>query len=154
MGTVIAFETGAVAQLQRRVAQAEEDNRDLPAFACGHSGATAAIHNAVLSAIVAEGLNHLLHVVTRQWPDILRVDAISLALYIGDKGARADIADVQFVERRVIEKATACIDDVVLRDCERGHPLFGPASEFICAEALIRLENDAPLPGFLGDSLA
>lgn len=177
MGTVIDFETGAVAQLQRRVAQAEEDNRDLLAFARGHSGATEAIHDAVLAAIAAEGLDHLLHIVTQQWPDILGVDAVSLALYVGEKGIRADVAGMQFIERRLIEKATKDIEGVVLRHCEQGHPLFGPASEFIRAEALVRLENDSPLPsgllalgqresqsmetregaellGFLGDSLA
>ncbi|QLC21103.1 DUF484 family protein [Parasphingopyxis sp. CP4] len=177
MGTVIDFETGAVAQLQRRVAEAEEENSDLLAFARGHSGATEAIHNAVLAAISAEGLDHLLHIVTQQWPDILGVDAVSLALYVGETGLRADNSGMQFVERRLIEKAANTVSGVVLRDCESGHPLFGPAAEFMRAEALIRLENDAPLPsgilalgqregqniethhgaellGFLGDSLA
>ena len=177
MGTVIDFETGAVAQLQRRVAQAEEDNRDLLAFARGHSGATAAIHKSVLAAIDAEGLDHLLHIVTQQWPDMLGVDAVSLALYVGDKGIRADISGMQFVERRLIEKAAADVDGVVLRDCDKGHPLLGPAAEFVRAEALVRINNDAPLPsgllalgqrenqnmethegaellGFLGESLA
>lgn len=149
MGTVIDFETGAVAQLQRRVAQAEEDNRDLLAFARGHSGATRAIHDAVLAAIAADGLDHLLHIVTQQWPDILGVDAVSLALHVGDKGVRADIAGMQFVEHRLIERAAADLSGVVLRDCEKGHPLFGPAAEFVRAEALIRLDNDAPLPSGL-----
>jgi uncharacterized protein YigA (DUF484 family) len=177
MGTVIDFETGAVAQLQRRVAQAEEDNRDLLAFARGHSGATAAIHQAVLAAIEAEGLDHLLHIVTQQWPDILGVDAVSLALYVGDRGVRADVSGMQFVERRIIEKAAEDVEGVLLRECEQGHPLFGPASELVKAEALVRLDNVSPLPsgllalgqresqgmetrhgaellGFLGDSLA
>ena len=177
MGTIIDFETGAVAQLQKRVAQAEEDNSDLLAFARGHSGATQDIHNAVLAAISADGLDHLLHIVTQQWPDILGVDAISLALYVGDTGLRADNSGMQFVERRLIENASNSISGVVLRDCETGHPLFGPAAEYMRAEALIRLDNAAPLPsgllalgqresqniqthhgaellGFLGDSLA
>jgi uncharacterized protein YigA (DUF484 family) len=34
----------------------------------------------------------------------------------------------------------------VLRGVERGHPLFGPASALIRAEALIRLDAPAPLP--------
>ena len=106
MGTVIDFETGAVAQLQKRVAQAEEENSDLLAFARGHSGATQDIHSAVLAAISAEGLDHLLHIVTQQWPDILGVDAVSLALYVGDTGLRADNSGMQFVERRLIENAS------------------------------------------------
>lgn len=149
MGTVMDFETGAVAQLQRRVAQAEEDNRGLLAFARGHSDTTAAIHDAVLAAIAAEGLDHLLHIVTQQWPDILGVDAVSLALYVGESGERADISAMQFVERRLIEKAAMDINGVVLRDCNRGHPLFGPASDYIRAEALVRLDNAQPLPSGL-----
>jgi hypothetical protein len=149
MGTVIDFETGAVAHLQRRVAQAEEDNRDLLAFAHGHSGATAAIHSAVLAAIEADGLDHLLHIVTQQWPDILGVDAVSLALYVGDRGVRADISGMQFVERQIIEKTAGEIEGVLLRACEKGHPLFGPSSALVQAEALVRLDNAAPLPSGL-----
>lgn len=177
MGTVIDFETGAVAQLKARAQRAEEDNQDLLAFARGHSGATAAIHISVLAAIEAEGLDHLIHIVTQNWPDMLGVDAVSLALYVGDTAIRADASGMQFVERRLVERATEQIDGVLLRSAERGHPLFGPASELIRAEALVRLDNDPPLPsgllalgqresqgmetrhgaellGFLGDSLA
>ncbi len=149
MGTVIDFETGAVASLQERVAQAEEDRQDLLAFARGHSGATEAIHAAVLMAIEAEGLDHLLHIVTQQWPERLGVDAVALALYAGDTAIRADISGMQFVERKLIEKAACDIEGVVLRNTELGHPLFGPAAETVRAEALIRLDNAAPLPSGL-----
>ncbi|NNC71598.1 MAG: DUF484 family protein [Sphingomonadaceae bacterium] len=149
MGTVIDFETGAVAQLRERVAQAEEDRQDLLAFAQGHSGATEAIHAAVLMAIEAEGLDHLLHIVTQQWPDMLGVDAVALALYVGDTAIRADISGMQFIERKLIEKAALDIEGVVLRSADRGHPLFGPAADTVRAEALIRIDNDAPMPSGL-----
>ena len=149
MGTVIDFETGAVAELQKRVAQAEEDRQDLLAFGQGHSGATEAIHAAVLMAIEAEGLDHLLHIVTQQWHDVLGVDAVALALYVGDTGIRADISGMQFVERRLVEKAVGDLGGVVLRSAGKGHPLFGPAAEQIRGEALIRLDNKSPLPSGL-----
>jgi uncharacterized protein YigA (DUF484 family) len=149
MGTVIDFETGAVAQLQRRVARAEEDSRDLLAFARGHSGATAAIHRAVLAVMDAKGLDHLLHIVTQQWPAMLGVDIVSLALYVGDWGVQADQAGMQFIERRLVEKATADIEGVILRQAERGHPLFGASADVIRAEALVKISNEAPLPSGL-----
>ncbi|MBC7987618.1 MAG: DUF484 family protein [Sphingomonadaceae bacterium] len=149
MGQVIDFENGAVAQLKRRVAQAEEDNQDLLAFARGHSGAVSSIHAAVLAAIEAEGLDHLIHIVTQQWPDMLGVDAVSLALYVEDTAFRADLAGMQFVERRLVERSAGQIRGVLLRKVGRGHPLFGPASALIRAEALVRLENDPPLPSGL-----
>jgi uncharacterized protein YigA (DUF484 family) len=106
----------------------------------------AAIHEAVLAALDAEGFDHLIHVLTQEWPQILGLDGIALALFADDKAIRADAAGLQFVERRVIERAIAGIDGVVLRDVGRGHPLFGPASDLIRAEALIRLDGVAPLP--------
>lgn len=146
MGTVIDFEGGAVASLKRRVAEVEEANQDLIAFARGHSGAVSAIHAAALAALDAEGLDHLIHVVTQLWPDLLGLDAVAMALFVGDKGVRADASGLQFVDRRLIERSIEGIEGVLLRDVERGHPLFGPASELIRAEALVRLESAPPLP--------
>lgn len=146
MGRVIDFENGAVASLKRRVAEVEEANQDLIAFARGHSGAVSSIHAAVLAAMDAEGLDHLIHVVTQLWPDLLGLDAVAVALFVEDRGLRADAAGLQFVDRRMIERSIAGIDGVLLRAVERGHPLFGPASELIRAEALVRLDSPAPLP--------
>ena len=149
MGKLIDFEHGAVASLRRRVAEVEEANQDLIAFARGHSGAVSAIHEAVLAAVDAEGLDHLIHIVTQLWPDLLGLDAVAVALFVGDKGLRADASGLQFVDRRLIERSIEGIDGVLLRGVEKGHPLFGPASELIRAEALIRLESAPPLPSGL-----
>ncbi|SNS32739.1 hypothetical protein SAMN06295912_104150 [Sphingomonas laterariae] len=149
MGTLVDFEGHAMASLRRRVAEVEEANQDLIAFARGHSGAVAAIHQAVLAALDAEGLDHLIHIITQTWPHMLGLDAISLALFVEDRAMRADASGMQFVERRMIERSIADIDGVMLRGVERGHPLFGPASDLIRAEALIRLNGAPPLPSGL-----
>ncbi|MBV9843041.1 MAG: DUF484 family protein [Sphingomonadaceae bacterium] len=149
MGSVISFEDRAVASLRRRVAEVEEANQDLIAFARGHSGAVSSIHAAVLAAIEAEGFDHLVHIVTQQWPDTLGLDAVAIALYVGDQGMRADHGGMQFVDRKLIERATEGVEGVVLRGVGRGHPLFGEASDLIRAEALIRLDNPSPLPSGL-----
>ena len=149
MGTVINFEDRAVANLRARVAAAEEANQDLIAFARGHSGAVASIHAAVLAAVEAEGFDHLIHIVTQEWPQILGLDAVAVALFVGDKGMRADASGLQFVDPRVIRRSISGFDGVVLRGVKRGHPLFGPACDLIRAEALVRLDSEAPLPSGL-----
>jgi hypothetical protein len=149
MGKVINFEDRAVARLQARVAAAEEANQDLIAFARGHSGAVLSIHEAVLAAIEAEGFDHLIHIVTQEWPQILGLDAVAVALFVADKGVRADASGLQFVDARVIQRTLDGLEGVVLRGVERGHPLFGPACELIRAEALIRLQSEPPLPSGL-----
>ncbi len=149
MGKVINFEDRALATLRARVAAAEEANQDLIAFARGHSGAVASIHEAVLAAVEAEGFDHLIHIITQDWPQILGLDAVAVALYAGDKGMRADASGLQFVDPRVIERSLAGFEGVVLRGVKRGHPLFGPACSLIRAEALVRLDSDPPLPSGL-----
>lgn len=146
MAQLIDFESSGVASLRRRVAEVEEANQDLIAFARGHSGAVSAIHEAALAAVDADGLDHLVHVVTQCWPDILGLDAVAFALFAGDHAIRADCTGLHPVERRIVERSLDGVGAVVLRGVERGHPLFGPASDLIRAEALIRLEGPAPLP--------
>ena len=146
MGSVISFEERAVAQLRQRLGAAEEANQDLIAFARGHSGATASIHEAVLAAMDADGFDALLHVITQEWPLILGLDAVVLALVVGKEGFRADANGVQFVAPQMVVRAMEASNGVTMRNVEQGHPLFGPASTLIRSEALIRIEAGAPLP--------
>jgi len=149
MATVIPFEERAVAHLRQRLGAVEEANQDLIAFARGHSGAVASIHNAVLAAIEADSIESLLHVVTQEWPLILGIDAVALSLIVGDRGFRADGSGVQMVDPLILRRAAEVVDGVEMRTVERGHPLFGPACDLIRAEALIRIDCEPPLPSGL-----
>jgi hypothetical protein len=149
MATVIPFEERAVAHLRNRLGEAQEANEDLIAFARGHSGAVASIHEAVLAAIESEGVEGLLHVVTQEWPLILGIDAVALSLIVGEQGFRADGSGIQLVDPGIVRRAVEAVDGVEMRKVERGHPLFGPACDLIRAEALIRIECDPPLPSGL-----
>jgi len=146
MATVIPFEERAVAHLRERLGAAEEANQDLIAFARGHSGATAAIHEAVLAAIEADSIEELLHVVTQEWPLILGIDAVALSLIVGDQGFRADGSGTQLVDPAILRRAIEQVEGVEMRAVEHGHPLFGPACDLIRAEALIRIHCEPPLP--------
>jgi len=146
MATVIPFEEHAVARLRERLGAVEEANEDLIAFARGHSGAVASIHEAVLAAIDADSVEALLHVVTQEWPLILGIDAVALSLIVGDEGFRADGSGVQRVDPAILRRVFDGVAGVDMRAVERGHPLFGPACELIRAEALIRIDCDPPLP--------
>jgi uncharacterized protein YigA (DUF484 family) len=146
---VIPFEERAVARLRDRLGEVQEANEDLIAFARGHSGAVASIHEAVLAAIAADGVEDLLHVVTQEWPLILGIDAVALSLIVGDKGFRADGSGIQLVDPAIVGRAVDAVDGVDMRKVGRGHPLFGPACDLIRAEALIRIDCEPPLPSGL-----
>jgi uncharacterized protein YigA (DUF484 family) len=149
MATVIPFEERAVAHLRQRLGAAEEANQDLIAFARGHSGAVASIHEAVLAAIDADTVEALLHVVTQEWPLILGIDSVAVSLIVGVQGFRADGSGVQIVDPAILRRAIERVEGVEMRAVERGHPLFGPACDLIRAEALVRIACDPPLPSGL-----
>lgn len=146
MGRVVSFESHALARLREKLGAAEEAREDLIAFARGHSGAVSAIHDAALAAIAAEGMDGLFAIVTREWPTILGIDEVALALVIDQEGFRAGDDGVQRVARQLISSAADSAGDVVMRNVERGHPLFGRGGEDIRAEALVAIDCGPGLP--------
>jgi len=146
MGRVISFEERAVAQLRNRLGEAESARADLLAFARGHSGAVESIHRAVLAGLEADSLDDLLTVVTFDWPQMLGLDSVVLALVVGDKAFRADRHGVQILARPIVNRALQPLGAVEMRNVERGHPLFGEDAEAVRSEALIRIDSPLPLP--------
>ncbi len=144
MDQVISFRDSALIELRQKVAALDEANADLVAFARGHAGAVAQIHAAALSALDAEGLDHLIHIVTQDWPDSLGLDAVVIALSAGERAVRAGTTGLQMVTPPHIDAAVAG-PGVVMRIVERGDGVFGPAAGLIRAEALIRLDLPQPL---------
>jgi len=146
MGRVIQFEERAVATLRERLGEAESARADLAAFARGHSGAVATIHLAVIAALEADDFDALAAVVTNEWPVMLGLDCVALALLIGDQGFRIDADGVSRCEPALIARAAGQVGDIALRSVERGHPLFGQAARGVRAEALVALDGEAPFP--------
>lgn len=146
MGKVISFEERAVATLRDRLGAAESAREDLIAFARGHSGATAAIHAAVLALIEADSLDALFDVVTKDWPRQLGLDHAVLTLVVEGKGFRVEAGHVGTVEQRIVDRAIERLDPVTMRTVDCGHPLFGSAARNVRSEALILLTAESPLP--------
>jgi uncharacterized protein len=137
----IDFEAGAVATLRRRVAEIEEINDDLIAFARGQTSAVAAIHDAVLAAITASCTQELAAIVTCRWPQLLKVDEAALCWSDGTTAFHADAAGLRAVEPRLVERMSDMLRPVTMRQVGRGHPVFGAAAEGVRSEALIRLDS-------------
>ena len=146
MGRVIQFEQSAVASLREKLGEAESARADLAAFARGHSGAVATIHSAVTAALEADSFDALAGVVTAQWPAMLGIDCVAMALLIGEQGFRVDRHGISRCEPALIARAAARVPEVALRSVERGQPLYGAAASGVRAEALVTLDGEAPYP--------
>jgi len=114
MATVIPFEERAVAHLRRRLGAIEEANQDLIAFARGHSGAVASIHEAVLAGLEAESIESLFHVITQEWPLLGHIHQISYSIPYASTSAARGIGDLLLNYR------------IQLTSDTRGIPAFSP----------------------------
>lgn len=144
---MIDFQDRALARLRERLGMAEGANEDLIAFARGHSGAVASIHSATLAAIDSRCVESLLSVMTNEWPAILGIDSVAVALIAGKRGFRADRTGIDRVEALFVERMLARSPAVAVRNVQSGHPLFTPSDRGdIRAEALIRIDSPEPFP--------
>ncbi len=144
--SIIDFESMAIAKLQQRVAVLGEVNSDLLAFAQGHSGAVEQIHSATIAALDATGLEQLIHVVTRDWVEILRVDAVCLGLATDNQGIRASAQGLQFIDPEQVELWSNLLPVGQVRTVKQGSPVFGEEAVNIRSEALIAVKPVSPLP--------
>ena len=149
MGSLYSFDDRALASLRARLGAAEEANEDLIAFARGHHGAVATIHQAVLEAMKAADREAMVAVVVGQWPGILGIDQAALALADGDGSVLATREGVKPVDPAIFRRAVRGLGPVTVRNVVRGHPLFGQSCADVRAEALIRIDCGASTPSGL-----
>jgi uncharacterized protein len=142
---VVDFQTEALGRLRKQVAALGEEREELLSFARGHQGASAQIHAAVLAVLDADGLDHLIHIITADWVDILGLDAIALLLEAGKQQVRATSTGMQLLKGAEFKKLMPGDATVLLETTAHGAPAFGPAEKLILSQGLIRLQLPKPL---------
>ena len=144
MSGVISFEERAVATLREKLGEAENARRKLIAFADGHCNATAAIHDAVTNLMMCRDIEDVGMVVTRDWPLLLRVDAVAMALVVDGQAFRFDVSGIHPLERAWVEKAAMRADPVEITGGTHGSPLFGAISRALQSQAIIHIPAVSP----------
>jgi uncharacterized protein len=143
---VIDFQTAALNVLRERVAALDSDRQSILDQARGHRGAEAQVHEAVLAALDAQGLEHFIHVITADWVDMLGMDAIVMALRTGQQGMRLSSTGVQFLKANDLRLLMPGSQPLMLQSVAQGADIFGPAAPLVRSQALVRLAGTAPMP--------
>jgi uncharacterized protein YigA (DUF484 family) len=154
-GKVIDFGVRALGLMRERLIALDEANACLVSNTRVHLTAVAQIHAAALALFEARSIDHFVHIVTQDWPDTLKVDAVALALVARREGTAAGCAALPRVDPVLLEGMAAggiCFvpDEQepgwLARDEMLGHALFGPAAALIERQALVRLPLRDGLP--------
>lgn len=149
---IVDFQRFVVERLRQDVARLDEFQGALLAATRSNLVTQQQVHEAVLAIMDAVSLEHLVHVVTSDWVDMLGVDAI--ALCIESAGAAEDLRaplGLTLVPEGTVETLVGLDGAIMLREDVAALPeVFGPAAPLIRAEALVAL-GSGPLgvPGIL-----
>ncbi len=100
------------------------------------------IHEAVLALLDAADVAHFLHALTRDLPQILDLEAVSLAIEAEAPGPNwSEGGDARLLPAGRVDDLLGEGRDVVLRTETRdGEMLFGPAAGLVQSDALVRLD--------------
>jgi len=138
---VADFQKIMLARLQEDIAELKEYQDTLIAASRNNMSTQLQVHEAVLAILDAEDINHVGHVVTQDWPDMLSVDVISLCFQKGKAANSLDVEGTRLVSKKIIDNLMGHDDACLLRGNDNAsEEIFGPATNLIQAEALVRLQ--------------
>jgi uncharacterized protein len=143
---IIDFQIHALARLRDRVAALDTDRQAILEQTRDHRGAEEQVQTAVLAALDAEGLDHLIHVITADWVDMLGMDCVALALLSGRQAVQMSTTGVHFLKSTDLRVLMPGDQPLHLQNVPEGAALFGPAAHLVRSQALIRLHGAAPMP--------
>ncbi len=138
-GNIVDFQRYMVERLQEDVERLDQYQDALIAASRSNLASQQQVHTALLAAMDASNLDHLIHTVTNDWVDMLNVDAIALCLEGDDPTSFP--ATIQWIEPGKIAQLMGQEGAILLRDhlTAASKDIFGPAAPLVRAEALVKL---------------
>tara|TARA_R110002096_G_scaffold42937_69_gene115820 strand:- start:8948 stop:9715 length:768 start_codon:yes stop_codon:yes gene_type:complete len=146
---IVDFQAVLLDRLQSEIAELSDVQGSLIHASRSNMTTQARIHDAVLALLEAESLDHLCHMVSQDWVDMLQVDSISICFEQGRN--LPENSNIRRLSAGMVDDLLGVDQDATLRgDISANGDIFGPATPLIKAEALIRLpESDLTPAGLL-----
>jgi len=146
--TVIDFQHHLIERLQRDVGELAAFRESIIATSRSNHASQQHALVAALAAMEATSLEHLVHIITRDWIDMLDVDVVALCLadpFPNDASFAA--AGISLIEELDLHRLFGNDGAVALHGNVAGaHDLYGSAASLVRAEALVRLDAGANRP--------
>ncbi|WP_298721735.1 DUF484 family protein [uncultured Ferrovibrio sp.] len=144
---VVDLQRFMVQRLQGELARASDVGAELLDASRQNMSATQRVHAAVLALLEAGSFEHLIHIATQDWTDLLEVDTISLCVE-GDPHRMKDIitGGVFVLPHGAIDTLIGALPALLRDHCEAAEWLYGPAANLVRSDALARLDFGPTAP--------
>jgi len=144
---VVDLQRFMVQRLQGELARASNVGNELLDASRQNLSATQRVHAAVLMLLEAGSFEHMIHMATQDWTDLLEVDVISLCVE-GDPARMQDIATggVFVLPNGAIDSLLGAMPALARNHAEAAEWLYGPAATLVQSDALARLDFGPTAP--------
>ncbi len=148
---VVDFQNMMIEKIKNNLKEMQNNQGNLIDTSRNNLTTQAQVHEATLSLLDAVDINHLCHMVSRDWPDNLHIDVIRICFEQDHKTSFTDLKEISSISKGSVDKYLGKDDIVQLRgNVEVSEDIFGPAKSLIKAEALIKIPaTDSNPPGIL-----
>ncbi|MBT6135283.1 MAG: DUF484 family protein [Kordiimonadaceae bacterium] len=100
----------------------------------------AQVHEAVLCLLETEALNHIGHIVTQDWADMLHIDVIRICFEVDHPINPPALKEITLLQKGRVNEYLNQEDIILLRgEANVSEDIFGPAKPLVKTEALIKI---------------
>ncbi|MDG1003615.1 MAG: DUF484 family protein [Emcibacteraceae bacterium] len=100
----------------------------------------AQVHEAVLCLLETEALNHIGHIVTQDWADMLHIDVIKICFEVDHPINPPALKEITLLQKGRVNEYLNQEDIILLRgEANVSEDIFGPAKPLVKTEALIKI---------------
>lgn len=149
---VVDLRQAMMDRLQDELQRLRDHRGQLLANARANQSAQSQTHRAVLAMLEAPNFEHLIHIVTRDLPQILAVDAVTLCVEVNgpDTLGQPATPGVRRLERGAVDALMGPGEDLLLIDAApQTRDVFGAAADLVRSQALVRLHTSHTAPAGL-----
>lgn len=136
---VIDMQSVLVNRLQKEVAKLSDVQCEFVKASRANSHIQSMVHSSVKAILSATSLNHFVHILTQDLPELLEIDVITLCIEDGPV-TLPEMTGLQRLKEGSIERANWQGRDIILRAvAATSKAVFGPAKDLVQSDALIKL---------------
>ncbi|USG61679.1 DUF484 family protein [Sneathiella marina] len=137
---VIDMQSVLVNRLQKEIADLSAAQNEFIKASRANSHTQNMVHASVKAILSATSLNHFVHILTQDLPELLEIDVITLCIEDGPVSL-PEMTGLQRLKEGSIERANWHGREIILRAvAPKSKAIFGPAKDLVHSDALIKLD--------------
>ncbi|WP_417316748.1 DUF484 family protein [Emcibacter sp.] len=137
---VVDFQQVMLERLQQEIGELKDFHSSLIDASRNNMSTQQQVHTAALALMQANSIDEISHLLVSDWPQMLSVDVIAVCFEDGHDLKTPPLPEARTLKKGQVDTLLGREDACLLRgDVEVLEEIFGPATELIKAEALIRI---------------